>query len=104
MMNRIILNAKNNHKTTRIVSQVNKIRLTNLEKSNDIKNSCNYLIKSSLLQNKMKRQGFQKNSKNSKREFCSFSRFPNPAGPPDSPEGLLFMAIALCCCYYISKY
>jgi len=90
MMNRIILNAKNNYRTTRIVSQVNKIKYTKAVKNNKTVNALAYA-------NKIREK--TNYSKVSKRSFNTFTQMPTP----EDPNNLMFVILALAVCYLVVK-
>jgi len=89
-MNRIILNAKNNYRTTRIVSQVNKIKYTKAVKNNKTVNALAYA-------NKIREK--TNYSKVSKRSFNTFTQMPTP----EDPNNLMFVILALAVCYLVVK-
>ena len=89
-MNRSIINITKNSKLARFVAHSNQIRASNIQTKN--KQADSPLIN--------KRLSTRPNRKYGKKMFSTFSNFPIP---PEDPNSLLWLAIALGVSYFIVK-
>ena len=85
IMNRSIFKSVKQSKLIRVVSQMNRVKVTKSNAMTKFSNTVSY--------------NTNYNMNTSKRSFSTFNHFP----PPEEPSNFLFMMLALSMCYLIVK-